>query len=469
MITLLLILGVVAFILWLILKSKEQPIAPKVNKQMTPTKPITSTAKFDFESPRLFQIIQESIQIINQTKNPATAIRRFDDIKRTISRLLDILPSGKTIDIDVNSRKITTTNDLYIIDEEKAKWMEEHKTVGAKDETSRSNVLSQWVKVFNKAMEDERITWEEMIELQTLQEQLGLTEDDTKPCWSKVEKAALPIRADVPAENTKQLFDAPPSAPWVLTVSFSKSSSKIFAQVLSSVQIHPSFKQTKGPNSEDIYEVAFEPDDILNFDQLWNRIKEWKSTVIKIRGDIVDRNTVSKWLICYRDKLKTKDTNPLFCFGASPFTYNLFGCHRIMLRDGIGSFGMCWYHMGKFDNSAVFHVDREAIAVRVKQDSYLYRICPALDIERIKRGLMLIPEQINVKRDKGWAIEQHYTGIPRIVPIVRYQNLSQDSFKVSAGQFNVDIGVTARMVDYYDSVSPQFKFVLDSESKKQKI
>lgn len=94
---------------------------------MTLTKPIDSTVKFDFESPRLFQIIQESIQIINQTKNPATAIRRFDDIKRTMGRLFDILPSGKTIDIEVNGRKVTAVKDLHIIDEEKEKWMEEHK------------------------------------------------------------------------------------------------------------------------------------------------------------------------------------------------------------------------------------------------------------------------------------------------------------------------------------------------------
>ena len=423
---------------------------------------------FDLESPRLLQIIQESIQIINQTKNPQTAMRRYDDIKRNTQRLFEILPAGRKIDFEINGRKIISASDLYIIDEEKAKWIEEQKAEGAKSDILKSDILPQWVKVFNKAMEDGRITPEELIELHTLQEQLGLTEEDTKQYWSKVDKKNLPAIADVPAEKTKQLFNEPSVVQWALTASFGKSSSKLFAQVLSSIQIHPSFKQIKGPNNEDMYEITFRPDDILNFDQLWNRIKDWKSTIIKIKGEIIDRNTISKWLICYRDKLKTKNTNPVFCFGASPFTYNLFGCHRIMLRDGIGSFGMCWYHMGKFDHNAVFHVDREAITLRVKQDAYLFRICPALDIERIKRGLMLIPDQIDVRQDKGWAVEKHYTGIPRLVPIVRYQNLLQDSFNVSAGQYNINIGIAARMVDYYDSVSPQFKFVLDQESKNQK-
>lgn len=422
---------------------------------------------FDFESPRLIQIIQESIEIINKTKNPQTAARRFDNIKRNTERLFKILPPGRSINYEINGRKITTSADLHIIDEEKAKWFVEHNIALGKSETIKETALTQWGKVFNRALEDGKVTWEEMIELQSLQEQLGLTAEDTNSYWSKVNKDNLPAKSDVPAEKAKQCLDAPPQEPWLLIAAFGKSSSKVLPLVLSSIQSQPSFRMSKGPNEEDIYEVEFQPDDILNFEQLWNRIKDWKSTIIKIRGEIIDRNTISRWLICYRDKLKQKTTNPIFCFGASPFTFNIFGCHRTTIRDGIGSVGMSWYHIGKFDSLGVFYVDREAITMKVRQDIYSYRICPALDIEKIKRGLMLLPDTIDARKDIGWAVQDYYLGGKRLYPVMQYKSLYNDSFTVSAGQFNVDIGVSARMADYYSSVSPQFKFVLDLESKAQ--
>lgn len=436
------------------------------NTQIMQEGPTTSkdSAAFDLEAPRLIQIIQESIQIITKTKNPKTAMGRYDTIKQMSKRLFEILPQGKKINYEINGRPIRDINDLYIIAEEKAKWLEEQKVGGAKEETLKAAALSQWVKVFNKAIEDGHISEEELMELEALEERLVLTNDDTIIYWQNA-NLPVPVKNVPTPEDIKNILDIPKPAEWKLIVSFGKSSSQNFNQILSSIEIYPKYKYYKGPNEEDVHELTFDADDVLNFEQLWIRIKNWKSTIVKINDEIVDRNSISKWLICYRDKLKEKMTNPLFCFGASPYTFNLFGCHRIMLRDGIGAGGMCWYHMGKFDRKGIFHVDREAIATKIKQDIQTYKICPALDIEKIKRGLMLIPDTIDVRKDNGWTIEDYYTGIKRIVPIVHYKNLNEDSLKVSAGQFNVNIGVVVRMADYYSSISPQFKYILDVESK----
>jgi len=414
------------------------------------------------------QIIQESVQIINQTKNPDVAMRRFDDIKRTAQRLFDILPSAqKNLDFQLGGRVIKSIDDLYIIDEEKAKWIKKHQAIGSGGQTMKEMAISQWVKVFDKALKDGKVILEELLELQDLQDQLGLTDADTKDYWSRVDPDKMPARELVSAEKAAKSLETPPPAPWVLTACFGSSRSNIFPQVLSSVQIHPSFRQSKGPNNEVIYEVDFLPEDILNFEQLWTRIKDWKSTVTKIRGELIDRNTISKWLICYRDKLREIKTNPLFCFGASPFTYNLFGCHRSMIRDGAGAMGVCWYHMGKFDSSGSFHVDREVIAAKVRQEIYPYRICPALDVEKVKRGLMLLPDTITPGKDAGWTIENHYTGLPRVAPSVQYRVIGDSPFTVSSGQFKIDMRIVARITDYSSTVSPQFRFILDQEAYVQ--
>ena len=453
-------------IAYIILRQYAEPTQKQPKPRPQPSVSSKADTAFDFESPRLIQIIQESIEIINKTKNQGTAMRRFDDIKRTSQRLFEILPVGRSMKYEINGREITRAADLNIIDEEKAKWMKEHQG-GKGDQGMKEMAISQWAKIFDRALEDGRVSPEEMLELQSLQDQLGLTDADTKDYWSKVDPDKMPTRELVSAEKAAKALETPPPEPWVLTACFGSSRSKIFPQVLSSVQIHPSFRQYKGPNNEDIYEVAFLPEDILNFEQLWSRIKEWKSTIIKIRGEMIDRNTISKWRVFYRDKLKEIKTNPLFCFGASPFTQNLFGCHRSMIRDGTGAMGVCWYHMGKFDPRGVFHVDREAITAKVRQEIYSYRICPSLDVEKVKRGLMLLPDTITPGKDEGWAIEKYYTGIPRLVPPVQYRVLTDSPFTVSSGEFKIDMRVVARITDYSSTVSPQFRFILDQEAKAQ--
>lgn len=443
-------------------KNKNKSSSPtsssrqKINRQQT--------SSFKYESSRLIQIINESMDIINKTKNPSTALKRFDDIKRSVEDLFNILPSGQSLTVELNKSSINSIRDLYVVDKEKAQWLEDHNKEKAQDDILKSTALSQWVKVFNKALEDDHISEEELMELDDLEERLGLTKQDTNVYWQsyKLEKPSYPIAP----HNDLNFLDQRVEKEWVLRVSFGKSRSNNFKQVLSSIQIHPKYKFYKGPNDEDIHELSFSPEEIIEFEQLWQRVKNWKSTIVKINDEIIDRKSLSKMLICYRDKLKEKNSNPLFCYGASPFTYNLFGCHRTMVRDGISATQMSWFHIGNFDNQGIFHVDKEAIATIINKSLYTYRICPALDIDTIIRGFNMIPDMIDPSKDSNWTIEPYYTGANRLSPVLRYKSLYQNSSNISAGQFSIDLDVTARIADYYSSISPQFQAILNIESKK---
>lgn len=80
-------------------------------------------AMFSFEYPRLQQIINESLEIINKTKNIDTGISRFDLIKENIKRLLEIAPKSANLSIQIQGNSIRTTDDIVCIDKAKTAWI----------------------------------------------------------------------------------------------------------------------------------------------------------------------------------------------------------------------------------------------------------------------------------------------------------------------------------------------------------
>ncbi|MBF0467103.1 MAG: hypothetical protein HQK88_15405 [Nitrospirae bacterium] len=353
---------------------------------------------------------------------------------------------------------------------------------------AREHNISAWAKVFEKTIEDKYLSEEEFLELEELQKRLGLTDADTKKYWKRVNFKVVETEPLTPAVVNKSVLDfltntsivvptknvvyksiedfLPDISGWILTVSFGKSSSNNFAQVLSSIQIHPGYQLKQGPNKEEIHELNFNAEEILQFDELWLRIKNWKSTIVKINNEIIDKRDISKLLICYRDKLKQKITNPLFCFGASPYTYNLFGCHRTMIRDGAGTLSQCWYDLGKFINNNVFQVNKEEIAGKLIKEIYPYRICPALRRDKIIRGYNIIPSKIDISKEQGWSIDNNYDGKRRLFPTIKYTQ--RKISEVSSGNFNISLSAYMSMPNYEESISPQFKHILDIEKSGAK-
>jgi hypothetical protein len=237
--------------------------------------------------------------------------------------------------------------------------------------------------------------------------------------------------------------------------------------VLSSVSIHPKYRKYIGQNNEEINEVIFGPDEILIFNELWTRIKSWKSSVVQINNKIVNAKILNKMLLCYRDKLNYKDANPLFCYGASPFTFNLFGCHRTMLRDRVVASQKSWFHIGSFDSNGIFHVDKKAITAILLKNVSIYNICPALSLSNIKRGLDIIPDTINPQINKDWSVETDYNGKRFLVPTIQYNEQKMSSLSENVGGKSIQIEITIAMADYYNSVSPQFSKILNQLIKER--
>ena len=190
--------------------------------------------------------------------------------------------------------------------------------------------------------------------------------------------------------------------PWTLKVEFQYSSSKALPQILKLAKTMPGFSEEQDANGNLVYQVTFGPLGVLEFDKIYSKVKSWKGTLIYINGQIVTRAEVAKWLLCYRDKIRYLDSQPLFCWGASTFTANIFGCHRTKIRDTDWGWNSCWYSIGELDDHGIFHVDKQRIVELVIQNLKPYRICPALNPKHMELGMRLIPDTINPCKDSRW-------------------------------------------------------------------
>lgn len=407
------------------------------------------------------RIINDSTRIIDNTKNKDTAISRFDVLRDNLERIFKSKPKGLEIELKIGGKVFKESDDIYKIMELKDEWLKEHDQTRI-DYSNKiyQEALKKWIEKYNEAISDNVISDSEFIELENLQENLGLAESDVQEYVKKYRSN------DLVKDNSNALIDSREldtffSANWQMQVLFGKSSSSVYDLVISSVSVYPSYKRYSGPNGEEINDIRFGPEDILIFSELWPRIKNWKSTIVKINDQVIDHKILNKMLLCYKDKLRFKDSNPLFCYGASPFTFNLFGCHRTMLRDGVIASQKCWFNIGIFDQKGIFHVDKKAIIALLKKNVSIFYICPSLQLKNLKRGLDLIPDTIDPRNNKEWTVQLDYNGEKHLIPTIHYNEYKGGSFYEEVGDKRVQIEMTFAMADYYTSISPQFKKLLE--------
>ena len=114
----------------------------KWNKLQSRAKSIKA---FQFEYSQLSRIIDESIKIINQTKNIETGISRFDVIKEDVKRIIEIAPQPIKFSISLPENQdlsINTLNDLNKIDETKKIWIRLFFRERITTELQKANLLS---------------------------------------------------------------------------------------------------------------------------------------------------------------------------------------------------------------------------------------------------------------------------------------------------------------------------------------
>ena len=226
---------------------------------------------------------------------------------------------------------------------------------------------------------------------------------------------------------------------WYISVSFSRSSSSNFSRAIYLAKNADYFLQTDF-SGQDIFQAFYRsnPTSYLNFIQLYELISNWKSTFVMINGQLVDRKLVSGLNYCYGDRCRSGRSD--FCFGASMFTKNPFGCHRLQ----ISAFNNPWWSFSHLQNN-MYYIHKNESANHIREYKTLYTLCPSYP------GDDYINKVINDLPDK-LTQEQFYN--------LSQQNSLTDTYQQPYDQ-QPQPNITINQLEYKQglSISPKSKII----------
>ena len=203
-----------------------------------------------------------------------------------------------------------------------------------------------------------------------------------------------------------------------ISVSFGKSTSSNFPTALSLAKMSHTYIE-----SNKIYQAVYnsiDPIEYIKFIQLYELISNWKSCFVTMNGKVIDRKIVGKLNYCYGDKCRSGSSR--FCYGASEFTDNPFGCHRLQISQSNNP----WWGFGHFQSNNVWSVNKDAIKKRIDEYSQEYIMCPSFSYDTILEALHKLPNQIDISSDKEWV--RAYGGIqPKSLMIGRVVYVNYDN------------------------------------------
>lgn len=192
---------------------------------------------------------------------------------------------------------------------------------------------------------------------------------------------------------------------WHVSISFGKSTSKNFSRALAMAKSSPQYIESFDEANNPIYQAIYGPTEYLEFIALYELISQWKSTFAFMNGEMVDRKIVGNINYCYGDKLRSGKSD--FCYGASQFTENPFGCHRAQMH----RYNDPWHSFGIMDTAGVFHVDIEKIISELRNRLIPYKHCPALNMNDILDRATRLPRTINPRKQSDWEyVTDYYAG-----------------------------------------------------------
>jgi hypothetical protein len=153
--------------------------------------------------------------------------------------------------------------------------------------------------------------------------------------------------------------------------------------------------------NDSICRLQFRSETLDTFAIFHEELRMKPSYTVAVNHRTLDEQQFSDWFQCYRRFLKAN--TPQYCYGASPFTFNVFGCHKLYTPDVAKKLEQCWFQQGALDQeSGLFFISLLAIAAQIKQHLEYCGFCPALNQEKLMIGMTVLPSYINPECDSRW-------------------------------------------------------------------
>lgn len=139
---------------------------------------------------------------------------------------------------------------------------------------------------------------------------------------------------------------------------------------------------------------------------LYDLVGNWKTSQMLINGHASTKKQLTYYGVgCFRNRQKAYRPEQ-YCFGEREYEANIWGCKRLNMP--INEWGGGWLDYGKFDNSGIWHFDKNRIKHELEIAIKENELCPVLNPKKVFDTLDKIPDTINPKRDKKWAYRTSY-------------------------------------------------------------
>lgn len=188
-------------------------------------------------------------------------------------------------------------------------------------------------------------------------------------------------------------------------ISFGESSSANFNKAVEICKKIPSYS-VSGEGKQSQHKITLpiiEVDLVIN---LFELVGSWKSSKMLINGRTATKKDLTYYGVgCYRNRQKAYRLEQ-FCFGESEYELNIWGCKKLNMP--INHWGGGWLDYGEFDNSGIWHFDKDRIRHELELALKENELCPVLDRKRVLETLDKLPNSINPKKDSNWSYITNY-------------------------------------------------------------
>ncbi|MBD3307017.1 hypothetical protein GF339_11420, partial [candidate division KSB3 bacterium] len=201
---------------------------------------------------------------------------------------------------------------------------------------------------------------------------------------------------------------------WYVVTEFERTPSINFQRAVELANAHPGFTPLMDERNIMIYRNIYRPSDLLQFQEMYRLIKNWKGAKLYVKGDRVEFDMIGSGIQCYIQTVLTgqDESRPLpeACdiFDAQELEECLgcLGCRRSHVSmawhpSDAGEIPV-WYAFGRLDQHRVYRLNKEELTGTAIGELLEYRYCPLLDLEQIRDLIRQLPEKIDPRKDQEW-------------------------------------------------------------------
>ncbi|MCL2497224.1 MAG: AAA family ATPase [Symbiobacteriaceae bacterium] len=194
-----------------------------------------------------------------------------------------------------------------------------------------------------------------------------------------------------------------------ITVTFPKSSSFTFNEVLQEASAERSFVTMTLPSGEERYRVTYSLEGLDRYRNLWAKIRNWSQVDHQLDGTSVSYDGCQEMLDCACQGAALGTHNWCWGEGQQGGTLGsiapLFSCRFIPISEANH---LGWFQYGTLNRERVFVVDKIKLRQRISYylDRACAQYCPLLDEGNIDAIVSRLPSRIDPRQDDAWVYKQ---------------------------------------------------------------